>query len=73
MNIYEDYNRANKVNHQLAVTLISSHVSVMDFIKLGAVILHTCILLRLPLYLGLKPITHIIRPFITFRAKSYYT
>ena len=39
----------------------------------GAVILHTCILLRLPLYLGLKPITHIIRPFITFRAKSYYT
>ena len=58
MNIYEDYNRAKKVNRQLAITLISSHVSVRDFIKLGAVILHTCILLRLPLYFGLKPITH---------------
>ena len=71
MNIYEDYNRAKKVNRQLAITLISSHVSVRDFIKLGAVILHTCILLRLPLYFGLKPITHIIRPFITFRVIYY--
>ena len=83
MNIYEDYNRAKKVNRQLAITLISSHVSVRDFIKFGAVILHTCsILLRLPLHLGLKPITHIIlwdpllhlgpkvitfRTFVTFR------
>ena len=40
MNIYEDYNRAKKVNRQLAITLISSHVSVRDFIKLGAVIIH---------------------------------
>ena len=61
MNIYEDYNRAKKVNRQLAITLISSHVSVRDFIKFGAVILHTCsILLRLPSHLGLKPITHIL-------------
>ena len=87
MNIYEDYNRAKKVNRQLAITLISSHVSVRDFIKFGAVILHTCsILLRLPSHLELKPITHIIlldpllhlgpkvitlRTFITFRVIYY--
>ena len=68
MNIYEDYNRAKKVNRQLAITLISSHVSVRDFIKFGAVILHTCILL---LHLGPNVIT--LKTFITFRAKSYYT
>ena len=57
MNVYEDYNRAKKVNHQLAITLISSPVSVRDFIKLGAVILHTC--------------NYTVKTI--FRAKTYYT
>ena len=79
MNIYEDYNRAKKVNRQLAMKLIS-HQTVGCFSQ-GLYQLWGCYTSYMQ-YTVKTSITfraktyytyNIIRPFITCRAKSYYT
>ena len=61
MNIYEDYNRAKKVNHQLAIALIS-HQTVACFSQ-GLYQVCSCYTTYM----------YAVKDFITFRAKTYYT